>query len=110
MSEFPDIIKELPNADIPIDGLYSYLFQGENKQIVFMKFEKDAFVPEHKHEAQWGIVLEGETILEFEDKKLLLKKSDEYYIPKGKLHSARIKAGYKDITLFNQNDRYKKKK
>ncbi len=109
MSEFPDIIKELPNADIPIDGLGSYLFQGENKQIVFMEFEKDAFVPEHKHEAQWGIVLEGETILEFEDKKLVLKKGDTYYIPKGKFHSAKIKAGYKDITLFDQKDRYKKK-
>lgn len=107
MDDFPDIITALPHADIPIEGLSSYLLQGEKKQILFMKFEKDVDVPEHSHEAQWGVVLNGEMILTIEKKELILRKGDEYFIPKGKRHSAKIKAGYRDITLFNQKDRYK---
>ncbi len=37
---FPEIITGLPEARIPVSGLRSHLFQGENQQIVFMSFEK----------------------------------------------------------------------
>ena len=36
---FPEIITTLPNADIPIQGLGSHLFQGEDQQILFMEKE-----------------------------------------------------------------------
>ena len=104
---FPEIITSLPEADIPIQGLHSYLFQGENQQIVFMSFEKDAEIPEHSHEAQWGVVLDGEIELTIDGKKYTFIKGDTYFIPKDVKHSARIKRGYKDLTLFNQKDRYK---
>ncbi len=104
---FPEIITKLPEADIPIQGLHSYLFQGENQQIVFMSFEKDAKVPEHSHEAQWGVILDGEIELTIDDKKYTFIKGDTYFIPENIKHSARIKKGYKDLTLFNQKDRYK---
>jgi quercetin dioxygenase-like cupin family protein len=107
MDDFPDIITALPHANIPIEGLSSYLFQGENTQILFMKFEKSGDVPEHSHEAQWGVVLNGEMILTIENQELILRRGDEYYIPKGKMYRAKIKAGYRDITLYNQKDRYK---
>jgi quercetin dioxygenase-like cupin family protein len=106
---FPEIITSLPEADIPIEGLHSYLLQGENQQIVFMSFENDVEVPEHSHEAQWGVVLNGEGELTIDNRKHTFKKGDTYYIPRGVKHSARIKAGYKDLTLFNQKDRYKAK-
>jgi quercetin dioxygenase-like cupin family protein len=106
---FPDIITNLPRANIPIDGLRSYLFQGENQQIVFMSFENDVEVPEHCHQAQWGVVLDGQSELTIDGKKNTLKKGDTYYIPAGVAHGAQIKAGYKDLTLFNQKDRYKPK-
>lgn len=57
---FPEIITNLPNADIPIKGLGSHLFQGEDQQILFMEFGNDVEIPEHSHEAQWGVVLAGE--------------------------------------------------
>ena len=64
MSEiFPEPIRNLPQADIPIEGITSYLLQGENQQVVFMSFDKDVSVPEHSHEAQWGVVLDGESEL-----------------------------------------------
>ncbi|EKD96562.1 MAG: hypothetical protein ACD_23C01400G0008 [uncultured bacterium] len=106
---FPDIITKLPQADIPIENLKAFLVQGENQQILFMEFDKDTEVAEHSHEAQWGIVLDGEIELNINNKKHLFGKGDTYFIPKGINHSAKIKQGYKDITLFDQKDRYKKK-
>lgn len=48
---FPEIITNLPEADIPIEGVPSHLFQGENQQFVFVSLENDVEVPEHSHEA-----------------------------------------------------------
>jgi len=106
---FPNMITCLPHADIPIEGLTSYLLQCINHQVIFMSFEKDVEVPEHSHEAQWGIVIDGEIELKINDNKQIYRKGDTYFIPKNILHSARIKAGYKDLTIFNQKDRYKVK-
>lgn len=106
---FPDCITSLPVADIPIEGFTAYLLQGENQQLIFMNFENDAEVPEHSHEAQWGAVLDGQTELTIGGEKQVLTKGDTYYVPKGVTHSAKIKKGYKDITFFNQKDRYKTK-
>jgi quercetin dioxygenase-like cupin family protein len=108
-SFFPDIITHLPQADIPIEGITSHLLQGENQQVVFMSFDKDVSVPEHFHEAQWGVVLDGESELTIAGKTHILKKGDTYHIPKDVPHSGKLKAGYKDITVFNQRDRYSKR-
>jgi quercetin dioxygenase-like cupin family protein len=106
---FPDIITNLPEADIPIEGLRSYLLQGSNQQLVFMDFEKDAEIAEHSHEGQWAVVLDGEIELTIGGKEYTFTRGDTYFIPRGVKHSARIRKGYKDLTLFNQKDRYKAK-
>ncbi len=106
---FPEIITNIPEADIPIEGLHSHLFQGKNQQFVFMSFENDVEVPEHSHKAQWGVVLDGEIELIIDGKKFTFTKGDTYFIPKDVKHSAKISKGYKDLTLFNQKDRYKTK-
>ena len=106
---FPEIVTNLPEADIPIEGVHSHLFQGENQQFVFMSFESDAEVPEHAHEAQWGVILNGEIELTVDGKQHVFKKGDTYFIPKDVKHSARIRKGYRDLTLFDQKDRYKAK-
>lgn len=106
---FPDIITKHPHTDIPIDGITSYLVQAGEQQFVFMHFEKDAVVSEHSHEAQWGVVLEGEMELTIAGQKRILKRGDTYFIDKDVLHSAKIKKGFSDLTLFNQPDRYKVK-
>ena len=41
--------------------------------------------------------------------KRTYSKGDNYFIPKGIKHGAKIYAGYADITFFNQKDRYKAK-
>ncbi|MFX0204010.1 MAG: cupin domain-containing protein [Candidatus Hodarchaeota archaeon] len=71
-----------------------------------MRFDKDVSVPEHSHAAQWGVVLDGEGELTIDGKLHKLKKGDTYYIPKGVTHSGKLKAGVKDVTVFDQKDRY----
>ncbi|MGD2095351.1 MAG: cupin domain-containing protein [Phycisphaerales bacterium] len=106
---FPEPIRNLPQADIPINGLKAYLSQADNHQILFMKFDEDAEVPEHSHKSQWGIVLEGKIDLVVEGVKRTYTKGDRMFIPKGAKHSAKVYAGYADITFFNQRNRYKRK-
>jgi quercetin dioxygenase-like cupin family protein len=110
MSEvFPEPIKNLPEADIPLSGLKAYLSQSENHQILFMQFSEDAEVPEHSHESQWGVILKGKTDLTIDGEERTYSKGDCMFIPKGAKHSAKIYAGYADISFFNQKDRYKPK-
>lgn len=104
---FPDIITNLPEADIPIEGLRAHLLQSKDQQVVFMSFEKDAEIAEHSHEAQWGVILDGEIELTIGGKKHKFTRGDTYFIPRDVKHSAKIRKGYKDLTLFNQKDRYR---
>lgn len=106
----PEIITQHPSADIQIDGVVSHIVQAGQQQFIFMSFTQDIEVSEHSHEAQWGVVLEGQMELIIAGQKRILKKGDYYFIDKDVLHSAKIKAGYMDLTLFNQSDRYKIKK
>ena len=106
---FPDPIMRLPEADVPIDGVRAYLSQSENHQIVFMEFSKDVAVPEHSHESQWAVVLEGRIDLAIGGETRTLGKGDQYFVPRGVKHSAKIYAGYADVTYFNQKDRYRRK-
>ncbi len=106
---FPGIITKLPEADIPLEGVHSHLFQGKDQQFVFMSFDKDVQVPEHSHEGQWGVILDGEIELAIDGKEATYRRGDTYSIPKGVKHSAKIKKGYKDLTLFDQMNRYRAK-
>ena len=106
---FPAPIEKFPQADIPIDGVTAYLSQAENHQIIFMHFEKDIDLPEHSHESQWGIVLEGRIDLIINGVKKTYVKGDRYFIEKDVKHSGRIFAGYADMTFFNEKNRYNSK-
>jgi len=106
---FPEMIRALPEADIPIDGLKGYILQSDNHQILFMKCDEDAEVPEHSHESHWSVVMEGKINLTIDGVKQSYTKGDRFFIPKGSKHSAKIYAGYTDITVFNEKDRYKLK-
>ena len=109
MSLFPEPIKNLPEADLPFTNYEAYLAQGENYQIIFMHFNEDIDLPEHSHESQWGVVLEGKIEFIIDGEKNTYTKGDRYFIGKGIKHSAKIFAGYADMTFFNQKDRYNTK-
>ena len=106
MFEFPDMIKRLPRANIPIEGLKAHLLQGVDCQVLFMVFLQDAQVPAHSHGGQWGTVLDGRIDLIIGSVQKTYGKGDSYFIPAGVEHSAVIHAGYADVTVFEDPDRY----
>lgn len=106
---FPEAIRNLPEADIPLEGLTAFLSQSDTHQILFMHFERDTVLAEHAHEAQMGIVLEGKIELIIGGEPQCFTKGDRYYIPAGVPHSGKIFAGYADMTFFNEPNRYTKK-
>ncbi len=108
-SLFPESIRNLPKADIPLEGLTAYLSQAEDHQILYMQFDKDVELKEHVHSDQVGFVLEGCIDLIIDGEKHSFTKGDRYNIPKGIKHSGFIYAGYADITVFMEPDRYKVK-
>jgi len=106
---FPGLIARHPEAQIPVEGVKSHLIQAGDQQFVFMHFDRDATVPEHFHEAQWGVILDGEMEITIAGVSRTLTRGDTYFIEKGQRHSAKIKKGFTDLTLFDQADRYKTK-
>ena len=107
---FPKPVTDLPEAEVPIHGIKAYLSQGPEHQIVFKEFSEEVSVPEHSHESQWGIVLEGKIELTIDGVKQTFGKGERFFIAKNAKHSARIYAGYASVEFFNQADRYQEKK
>ena len=60
---YPEMIERLPDIDIPNPGVRGKLFQGEGLQAVFFSVETPAEIAPHQHQAQWGVVLEGELLM-----------------------------------------------
>jgi quercetin dioxygenase-like cupin family protein len=108
-NNFPKQIVDLGEADIPLEGATAYLSQGDKHQILFMEFDKDIDLPEHSHESQWAVVLEGKFELMIDGVVTVYQKGDRYFIPSGVKHSGKIYAGYSDITFFDERSRYKRK-
>jgi mannose-6-phosphate isomerase-like protein (cupin superfamily) len=103
---FPEPIRELPEADIPLKGIKAYLSQADTHQVIFMQFSEDVDLPEHAHAAQVGFVLEGKIELVIGGERHTFSRGDRYFIPAGVKHSGKIFAGYADITFFNEPGRY----
>ncbi len=106
---FPESVRKLPQADIPLPGLRAWLLQGENHQVLFMQFDEGAEIPTHTHESQWSTVLQGRIDLVAQGVASTYGQGDNYVIPRGVPHSATIHAGYADITVFDEKSRYRTK-
>ncbi|UCG69109.1 MAG: cupin domain-containing protein [Thermoplasmata archaeon] len=104
---FHEIIKKLPEADIPFKGVRGWLSQGTDHQVVFFDIEPIGEVAEHSHGAQWGIVIEGEMDLTISGITKTCKKGDSYFIPDGAKHSAVFKRRTWVLDFFADKERYK---
>ena len=106
---YPDIILNLPEADIPFKGVSGWLSQSEDHQIVFFDIEPIGKVAEHSHGAQWGMVIDGEMDLTIGGSTKTYKKGDHYFIPEGVIHSAVFNVRTRVMDFFADAQRYKAK-
>ncbi len=79
---FPEPVRKLPQAHIPLKGMSAYLSQSKNHQIIFMEFSEDVEVPEHSHADQWGIVLESKIDLTINGIERTYEKGERFFFPK----------------------------
>ncbi len=109
-SEFPKVITDLPEAEIPFPGVRGWIAQGEDHQLVFFEMKPTADVPPHSHEYdQWGVVLEGEMELTIGEDARVYGPGDDYVIPAGVTHSARFLSRARVLDFFSESARYRQK-
>ena len=107
---YPDMVRDLPEIDIPLEGIRGWLFQSTDKQIVFFDIQSVGNVPPHTHCSQWGVVFEGEMSLTIGGETKIYRKGDWYYIPEGVEHSATFLSRVHVMDIFDAPDRYSAKK
>jgi mannose-6-phosphate isomerase-like protein (cupin superfamily) len=104
--EFPDLIRNLPQADLPVDGLTGWLLQSGDGQVLFMECTVQVNIPEHSHGDQWGIVVKGKIDLTINGQAKTYSTGDSYFIPAGILHKAALYPGFRALDFFADKDRY----
>ncbi|MCK4835572.1 MAG: cupin domain-containing protein [Candidatus Aminicenantes bacterium] len=107
---FPEMITNLPEADIPFKGVRGWISQGPDNQVIFMDIEPIGDVAPHSHGEQWGIVVEGEMELTIGDETKIYKPGDSYHILAGVEHSAKFLTHFRVIDVFADKNRYRPKK
>jgi len=103
---FPEFVKNLPEADQPLEGLRAWLLQGETMQIIFMEAEREVLLPRHAHGDQWGVVVSGRMELTIGEETRICNPGDSYFIPAGVLHYGRLGKGFRAVDCFADKDRY----
>ncbi|MBN1221860.1 MAG: cupin domain-containing protein [Candidatus Aminicenantes bacterium] len=106
---YPEMLRNLPEVDIPFEGIRAWLLQDAQTQAVFFDIGPGSTVPPHSHCAQWGMVIEGEMRLTIGGEAKTYKKGDWYYIPEGIEHSATFTARVFVLDVFDDPGRYKAK-
>ncbi|MCZ2856716.1 MAG: cupin domain-containing protein [Candidatus Bathyarchaeota archaeon] len=109
-SGFPVVITDLPEADMPFQGVKAWILQGEKHQLIFFEMQSTARVPEHSHNyPQWGMVIEGKMKLTINDQTKIINKGEDYLIPAHAKHQAVFLTKTRVIDLFSEKTRYKTK-
>jgi quercetin dioxygenase-like cupin family protein len=75
------------------DGLEAFVLNGKTAQAGFFEATQTITVPEHAHQGQWGIVVEGTVELTIDGVHHVLTKGMSYNIPAGAPHSAVVHEG-----------------
>jgi quercetin dioxygenase-like cupin family protein len=107
---YPEVITDLPEADMPFKGVKAWIVQTESRQLVFFEMQPDAIVPEHSHNyPQWGMLIEGGMKLTVNGRTKTIGKGDEYLIPAHAKHNVTFKTKTRVMDLFIEKTRYKPK-
>ena len=99
-SEFPGFVRNLPEADLPFEGLRGWLLQSNSGQVLFNESDIEVSVADHYHGSQWGTVLDGKIEMTIGDQTIVYSRGDTYFIPKGTVHKAKIYPGFRAVDYF----------
>jgi len=106
MEFYPEMIRDLPEIDIPVDGVRGWLVQSEKRQVVLFEIEPIGKIPDHSHGDQWGIMLDGKMKLTIAGVTKIYENGDIYFIPSGVVHSAEFLTKVRVIDFFEDVNRY----
>jgi len=106
LAPYPEFIKSLPKADIPMAGVTAHLLAAPSGQVVFFELPAGSTVPPHSHGAQWGIVVHGEIELTIGGRTKTYLAGDSYAIGDGEEHSGKAHTDCLVIDVFSEADRY----
>ncbi len=106
---YPDLIRNAPEIDVPIDGVRGWMISDDARQAVFFDIQPGVEVPLHSHCAQWGMVITGEMELTIGDDIRTYKAGEWYFIPEGTMHAAKVTKRMCVLDVFEAPDRYKAK-
>lgn len=96
---FADWISDFAQVEV-WPGLTGSVLTGKKGQAAFFQATQTVNVPEHAHQGQWGVVLEGTVELTIGGVLHVLKRGDSYSIPAGVPHSAVVHAGASFIDVW----------
>jgi mannose-6-phosphate isomerase-like protein (cupin superfamily) len=105
MNDFPKFMRNPRNAIDPKSqspGNVGYVYDGiDGSQMAIWTSMEDVISKEHVHDYdEYFIVVEGEYKLKMNDETIVLRKGDEYHVPKGIPHSGESKKGTRTIYAF----------
>lgn len=103
----PVEVFDLPQIEVPIDGVTGFALNDDQKQVVFFVFEEGVSFPDHSHCAQRGTVLSGEMVLEIEGRTNLYLPGDHYHVPRGVHHRTRFPQRTVLVDMSDDPGRYR---
>ena len=103
---FAEFIRAFPMVDSPLASLRGWMLQTDQALAMFYEIPDGVDLPEHAHDAQWGVVLAGAIDFTIGGVTRTYRKGDTYYVPDGVAHSAVIHPGFVGIDVFADADRY----
>jgi len=106
---YPEMIMNMPEIEIPIDGIRGWLLKNDTISAVFFELEPIGKIPDHSHCDQWGMVLEGKMRFTIDGETKVYTRGDRYFIPEGIVHSAEFITKCYVLDFFADPNRYNEK-
>lgn len=104
---YPEFIKSLPQADLPMPGASGCILGAPEAQALFFSLPAGTEIPLHSHGDQWGIVVEGEMRFTIGQQTQIFTAGDSYYIPAGVEHGGVMLTDARIIEVFDDPERWK---
>jgi quercetin dioxygenase-like cupin family protein len=106
MDDFPEFMKRAVNriakSNQATPGVEGYVFDGaDGSQMAFWTCGETAVSAAHSHEYdEYMMVVQGQYTLIIDGSRIPLTAGEEYFIPRGVLHSGEVLAGTRTIHAF----------